>query len=387
LDSKTHMNSTHESNRSSNQTFVRKAGRMILTILILLLAFILILFGLLEYWSYPGKPAPFLDEDGAPLPNSVSEKIFVDINGVKQGMIIRGRDLNNPILLYVHGGMPDTFLNQRYPNDLETVFTVVWWEQRGAGLSYNPHTSREMLTSEQMVSDTLAVTNYLRRRFNRDRIYLMGHSGGSFIGIQAAAQAPELYYAYIGMAQMSDQFKSERLAYQYMLEEFKKNGNARMVRRLESAPVTADEVPDAYLAVRDVAMHSLGIGTMHNMRLVERDLFLESFRYRGYTLKEKVNFWRAKFSSGVSSLWKENISTNLSQAVPKLEIPVYFLEGIYDYTCSYTEAEAYFERLNAPVKGFYTFDHSAHSPLFEEPGRTMQILREDVLSGRNTLAD
>ncbi len=120
-------------------------------------------------------------------------------------MIIRGRDLDNPVLLYVHGGMPDTFLNQRYPTGLEEYFTVVWWDQRGAGLSYDPAMSRASLTSEQMVSDTLAVTNYLRQRFGRDKIYLMGHSGGTFIAIQAAAQAPELYHAYIGMAQMSDQ--------------------------------------------------------------------------------------------------------------------------------------------------------------------------------------
>ena len=160
-----------------------------------------------------------------------------------------------------------------------------------------------------------------------------------------------------------------------------------MVRRLEAAPVTENNIPGAYLAVRDVAMHSLGVGTMHDMRSVERDLFLESFRYRGYTLKEKVNYWRAKFSSGVSSLWRENIATDLSQAVPALEIPVYFLEGIHDYTCAYTEAKAYFEKLNAPVKGFYTFDRSAHSPLFEEPERTLQILREDVLNGTNQLAD
>ena len=328
-----------------------------------------------------------MDENGATLPNSISEKIFVDINGVKQGMIIRGRDLNNPALLYVHGGMPDTFLNQRYPTGLEEYFTVVWWELRGAGLSYSPDMPRDTLTSEQMVSDTLAVTNYLRQRFGRDRIYLMGHSGGTFIAIQAAAQAPELYLAYIGMAQMSDQLESEKLAYDYMLQEFNKNGDTRMLRKLEAAPVTAEGTPEAYLALRDAAMHTLGIGTMHAMHSVERDLFLESFQYRGYTLKEKVNFWRAKFSSGVSPLWKENIATDLSQAVPALEIPVYFLEGIHDYTCSYTEARAYFEKLNAPVKGFYTFDRSAHSPLFEEPDKTLTILREDVLHGTNQLAD
>jgi pimeloyl-ACP methyl ester carboxylesterase len=381
------MNNTMNGYRNSLKILVRKAGRMVLTILSILLAVLLIVFAVLEFWSYPGKPAPFLDANGTALPNSISEKIFVEINGVQQGMIIRGRDLSNPVLLYVPGGMPDTFLNQRYPNGLEEVFTVVWWEPSGAGLSYHPDIPGETLTSEQMVSDTLAVTNYLRQRFDKEKIYLMGHSGGTFIAIQAAAKSPELYSAYIGMAQMSDQSKSEQLAYDYMLQEFKRKGDTRMVRKLEAAPVTADSIPTAYLAIRDVAMHSLGIGTMHNMRSVERDLFLESFKYRGYTLKEKVNFWRAKFSSGVSSLWKENISTDLSQRVPGLKIPVYFLEGIYDYTCSYTEAKVYFEKLNAPVKGFYTFDQSAHSPLFEEPDKTLKILREDVLNEKNQLAD
>jgi len=80
-------------------------------------------------------------------------------------------------------------------------------------------------------------------------------------------------------------------------------------------------------------------------------------------------------------------STDLSQELTELEIPVYFLEGAYDYTCSYTEAKAYFENLKAPRKGFYTFEHSAHSPIFEAPEKTIQILREDVLTGTNRLAD
>jgi pimeloyl-ACP methyl ester carboxylesterase len=189
------------------------------------------------------------------------------------------------------------------------------------------------------------------------------------------------------MAQMSNQFKSEQIAYDYMLQEYKKNGNTRMVHKLEAAPVTENGIPNAYLAVRDAAMHGLGIGTMHNMRSVERDLFLESFKNRDYTLREKINFWRGKFSTGVSALWKENIATDLSQTVPELEIPTYFLEGSYDYTCSYTQAKSYFEKLNAPVKGFYTFEQSAHSPLFEEPEKTLQILREDVLKGTNRLSD
>ena len=216
----------------------------------------------------------------------------------------------------------------------------------------------------------------------------MGHSGGTFIGIQAAAQAPELYYAYIGIAQMSNQFESERLAYEYMLQIFKENGNTKMVRKLEAAPVTIKEgIPDAYLALRDGAMHSLGIGTTHEMRSVISGIFLPSLTFREYTLMEKFNLWRGKSQSGVSSIWNEMVATDLSQKVTDLEIPVYFFEGIYDYTCSYTLAKDYLEKLQAPMKGFYTFTKSAHSPLFEEPERFVEIMVNDVLNGRVSLAD
>ena len=77
--------------------------------------------------------------------------------------------------------------------------------------------------------------------------------------------------------------------------------------------------------------------------------------------------WRGKSRSGISILWANMLTTDLSKQVPELKLPVYFFEGIYDYTCSYSEAKSYFEKLKAPVKGFYTFWKSAHSPIFEEP--------------------
>ena len=186
----------------------------------IVMAGMLLLAGVLLALS-PGKPQPFVDETGKPLAGSISEKVFVDINGVKQGMFIQSKDASHPVLLYLHGGMPDYFLTQKYPTGLEDLFTVVWWEQRGSGISYSPDIPTESITQEQLIADTLALTNYLRERFQQDKIYLMGHSGGTFIGIQAAAQAPELYHAYIGVAQMANQLESEKLAYDYMLQEFK----------------------------------------------------------------------------------------------------------------------------------------------------------------------
>jgi pimeloyl-ACP methyl ester carboxylesterase len=372
----------------SIQSFARKAGRILLIIFSVLLAVILGLVGVLLAWSHPGKPEPFVDQNGRPLSDSISEKMYVTINGVKQGMFIKGKDKANPVLLYLHGGMPDYFLTKRYPTGLEDYFTVVWWEQRGAGMSYRAGIPPETVTVEQLISDTLEVTNYVRHRFGKDKIYLMGHSGGTFIGIQAAARAPQLYYAYIGVAQMSNQLKSEKLAYDYMLQQFKANGNTKMVRKLEAAPVTmTGGTPAAYRAVRDEAMHSLGVGTTHDMKSVLSDLVLRSLQSREYTFGEKVNTWRAKASSGVSIVWGTILAMDLSKQVPELDLPVYFFHGIYDYTASYTEAKAYFEKLKAPVKGFYTFEQSAHSPIFEEPEKVRKILQEDVLVGANSLAD
>jgi pimeloyl-ACP methyl ester carboxylesterase len=360
---------------------------IVLTVFAALVALLALLLLALVLFS-PGHPVPFFDAAGKPLRGSLSEKIIVEINGTRQGMFIKSRDVANPVLLYVHGGMPDYFLTQEHPTGLDDSFTVVWWEQRGAGMSNGDDISPATMTLEQLIADTEAVTQYLRARFRKQKIYLMGHSGGTFIGIQVADRYPELYEAYIGVAQMTYQLESERLAYLYMLEQFRKRGNARMVKKLEAAPVSLHAgTPAKYLEIRDVAMHELGIGTMHEMRSLVTGLLIPSFLFREYTLPEKLRLWRNKSSSGVSVLWDEMVATDLRQSVTKLDTRVYFFHGKHDYTVSYALAREYLATITAPVKGFYTFESSAHSPLFEEPAAMNRILREDVLAGTNQLAD
>ncbi len=323
------------------------------------------------------------------MPGSISEKLRIEINGVKQGMFIKGESRSNPVLLWVHGGpgMPDYFLTEQYPAGLEDVFTIVWWDQRGAGLSYGAGIPRQSMTVEQFVADTLAVTDYLRERFHQDKIYLLGHSWGSFIAIQAAARAPERYHAYIGMAQMVHQLESEKLAYEYMLAEYRRRGSVRMVTDLEKAAVTMTEgTPQGYLGVRDKAMHGLGIGTTHDMKSVITGIFLPSWRFPEYTFSEKINLWRGRAFSRSFGLWDRFIRVDLRHVLPRLDLPAYFLHGAYDYTCSYTLALDYFHQLSAPVKGFYRFAGSAHSPVLEEPARAKDILRTDVLAGVSRLS-
>lgn len=369
-------------------SFIRRVVRVVVIIPAILLLCLAILVGVLLVYS-PGKPEPFLDESGGELAGSISEKIRVNINGIDQGMFIKSKNKANPVLLILHGGpgMPEYAISRRYPIVLEDYFTVCWWEQRGAGMSYNADISPESMTFEQLISDTLEVTNYLRNRFGQEKIYLMAHSGGSFVGIQAAARAPELYTAYIGVSQISNQFESEQLAYNYMIQQFTRLGDKRMLRKFEKYPITDINTP-SYYTMRDAPMHKLGIGTTHNMRSVITGVFLPVMLQKEYTLTEKLNIWRGKFfTTRTADLWRKLVMTDLSNNLRELDIPVYFFHGIYDYTVSYPLAKDYFDKLKAPKKGFYTFEQSAHSPLFEEPDKIKFIFEEDILQGVNNHAD
>jgi len=336
----------------------------------------------------PGNPKQFLNKNGNKIKNSISEKIFLDINGSKQGMFIKGKNLDNPIILYLHGGMPDYFLTEKYSTQLDENFTVVWWEQRNCGITHNANSTNNYEALDQLVEDSITLTEYLLKRFNKKKVYLMGHSGGTFLGVYVIDKAPELYFAYIGIAQISDQRKSEKIAYDYMFSKYKELGNRRMVEAFQHISLgDKGDLPDEYVKIRDVSMHELGIGTMKKMNNIITGLFLQSLFFSEYTLSEKYNFWVNKSQSGISKSWEKIINTNLMESKNFFRVPVYFFHGIYDYTCSYQLAKEYFTKINAPIKGFYTFYQSAHSPIFEEPIIMNKILVNDVLNSRTELAD
>jgi pimeloyl-ACP methyl ester carboxylesterase len=216
----------------------------------------------------------------------------------------------------------------------------------------------------------------------------MGHSGGTFLGVYVIDKAPEIYEAYIGIAQMSDQLQSEKLAYDYMLNKYREMNNQKMIQQFESYNFNDNQnIPEEYLKIRDNAMHELGIGTMRNMRNIVTDLFLPSLLFSEYSITEKYHLWAGKSKSGISQNWTAMSRTNLIETKNNFKVPIYFFHGLYDYTCSYELAKKYFDKINAPIKGFCTFDQSAHSPLFEEPEKMNKILINDVKNLRADLAD
>lgn len=188
------------------------------------------------------------------------------------------------------------------------------------------------------------------------------------------------------MGQITNQFESEKRAYNYMIQQLTKDGNQKMLRKLEKYTIDEINTP-SYKNFRDEPMHKLGIGTTHDMKSVFIGIFLPVMLHNEYTVREKINVWRGKFfTTKTANLWSQLVVTDLTNKIQKINIPVYFLHGIYDYTTSYTLAKDYFKKLHAPLKGFYTFEQSAHSPLFEEPAK-MQHIIQDILSGANKHAD
>lgn len=362
---------------------------ILLTVLISIVLIILIVLLL----NSPGKTEQYLDQNGRPLPGSISEKTFVTIGGVKQGMFIRSKNIKNPVLLYVHGGpaFPNYFLFEKFKPDLEDYFTVCYWEQRGGGLSYSSDVPLESMSYEQLISDEIEVTNYLRERFNKDKIYLMAHSGGTPIGIYAAAKEPQLYQAYIAMAQITNQAKSERIAYKYMEEKYTETGNISTLSELKKFPILQSDTSYTYFyksLIRDKSMHELGIGTMRNMKSVLWGVFIPVWMCHAYTIREKMNIWHSKFTFIKKARFVDQLfQMDIPATITKLEIPVYFFSGKYDLTVNTDLSKAYLRELQAPLKGFYTFSNSAHSPLFEEPMRVREIFEKDILNEKVDLAD
>lgn len=355
---------------------------MICILLCTVAAILALCFAVLLIMS-PGSLKQFKDDNGNAIKNSIAEKSFVEINGVKMGMIIKSKDTSKPVLLFVHGGpgMPEYFITQDYPTGFEDNFTVVWWEQRGAGLSFDSDIDKSTLTIDQYINDTIAVTNYLRKRFGQDKIYLMAHSWGSYFGIQAVQKAPQLYNAYIGVGQVTCQDESERLAYEYMLDYYSQIGDNKTLKKLKENNYSTD----GYSKIRDTVMHRSGIGTTHNMKSVVTGIFLTSFKNREYTLAEKINLWRGKLLLNGNPQLK--MKADLRKTVTKLDVPTYFLSGKYDYTVNCKMSEEYLRQIKAPVKGFYLFQNSAHSPIFEETSKVTEIIKKDILMGTNNLAD
>lgn len=184
-----------------------------------------------------GEISPFYDENGKRIPDSIAEKTWVEINGAENGMILRGKNVDNPVLLFLSGGpgVPQYWLNEYYPNELEEHYTVCWWDYYGEGLSWQPGIAPGEIAMQRLEEDGVSVAEYLRERFGKEKIYLMAHSAGTPLGFKLAKEHPELFYAYYGMGQIAEG-EADRYDYGYafLKQTFTEKQDKRGLSRLEA---------------------------------------------------------------------------------------------------------------------------------------------------------
>lgn len=354
-------------------------GKSFMVIISVMIGIILIAF--IGLWILsPGKIKPYLDNNGNVLTNSVSEIIRMEIGGLEQGIIVKGKNVQNPVMLFLHGGPGNPEYLLAKDLGLEDYFTVCYWEQRGGGMSYSAKLAPETITLEQMVADTAEVTNYLRERFGKDKIYLMGHSCGTFLGIHAVAKHPELFEAYIGISQVVNQLESEKLGYQHLLLAAKTDKDTKLEKQLLEYNLNdAESVTTGWLMLRSEALGKRGNGLFHTPRSQFSQVLWPLITLPEYTLSDKYGYMMGSLFMLDTPFNNAQFSTNIIDTIPQLEVPLYLFHGEHDLQVNYLISKEFFDTVQAPVKQFYSFSDSAHVPFLEEPEKFMQIVKKDIL--------
>ena len=249
-----------------------------------------------------GKVEQITDSKGEMIVGSISTIERIILGGQEQYLIIRGTDTTKPVMLYLHGGPGSSefaFMKKMNP-EIENNFTMVYWEQRGAGKSYSKTIPIESMNVAQFISDTKELSEILAKRFNREKIYLMGHSWGAFLGILTAHQYPELFHAYFGIGQVCDQFKGEQISYEWVKEQANKNNDHKAIKALSNIqlPNKSDniEIWFDYMATERKYVNQFGGGILHEMSGMWQ-IFKIILKTKEYSFGEKMNYSKSnKFS-------------------------------------------------------------------------------------------
>jgi pimeloyl-ACP methyl ester carboxylesterase len=338
-------------------------------------ALVIILFYL------PGYTPKIKTANAISIQKSISSLEKITINNSIQWILIRSQNIDNPILLYVHGG-PGTSqltLNKNNTIPLEKYFTIVNWDQRGAGKSYHAIKDTGRMNINQFVSDIIELTLYLENRFGKNKITLVGHSWGTVISTLAASKRPDLFNAYIGIGQMSNMLESEKISYQWTLQQSESAGDSASVKKLTQSgppPYTGNWKSKFMSERRILGMYG---GEYYGSNKGAFVPVLNSLIFSTeYTLPDRINFFRGILGSS-DLIFPELMKVNLFNQAPHLDVPVWFMLGRHDYEVPSILSEQYFNFLNAPAKNIIWFENSSHMPNTEERDLFNKIMVEKVL--------
>lgn len=297
---------------------------------------------------------------------------WVRLNGDRQNIRVVTNDKSNPVVLFVHGGpgVCDRHWVYNYQAErfVNAGYTIVMWDQRGSGKSYKYfRTKRADLCVNDYVEDCKALVEWLCKKFNKEKIVLIGHSWGTIIGTPFCKKYPEHIAAYVGQGQFVEGSENELISFNYCLEEAKKAGDKQIVKALEGHSPVGGVYDDhkAMMAERD-ALTKYGGAEWNNRGGLVDSLVKPFLKYDGYHL------WNLpKYALGAlyltDVLWPEVVSGDYFKEVPELTMPVLMTIGRHDYNTPFEIAERWYNALKAPVKEWVWFEDSAHSPIKEEP--------------------
>ena len=363
---------------------LKKIGKWILILLLGLISVMLMLLLIIRI-SSTGIEESFLDEHGNVISNSIAVHEDMIINGAPQRIIIRGMDIDNPVLLVVHGGpgqpLPITAykINQ---TDLEDLFTVCYWEQRGSGHAYKGQIPDSTITLNQIVEDGIELTNYLKNKFKKDKIYIQGESWGTTVSAYMIQKNPELFQAYIGIGQMANQSLSEQMSYDFVLSEATNHNDEESINQLTAIgrppyPNKSNmEMLEAVVVERSIVMKYAPSRYTIGPRIIMGTLL-----DNGMTFKEKLSIMNnpVEYYPSAKILWPTCFNMNLMLDIPEWKIPVYILQGDNDHFTETSLAKEYFDLIQAPSKKWFLFENATHPVHFEYPEKYRSIIINNVL--------
>ncbi|NJO81600.1 MAG: alpha/beta hydrolase [Blastochloris sp.] len=301
--------------------------------------------------------------------------------------MIRTHSADLPVLLYLSGGpgQSDLAFSRVLLADLTEDFVVVGWDQRGTGKSYAAIEATADLTLEQAVADTIELTDYLRQRFDEEKIYLMGESWGTTLGVLAVQQRPDLYYAWIGSGQMVSQRETDRRLYHDVLALADRIGDTALREQM----LAFGEPPYADVPYPNAIVMSnygrLGMPYTPPQDYIERGTAANLGPYgifgSEYNLVEKVNVLRGLIDM-FAIMYPQLQDIDFRQDVPRLDVPVYLLDGTAELAARRDLTLEWYTQLDAPIKRIYTFENAGHSVLFEQFTALHTILTETVLAAK-----
>jgi pimeloyl-ACP methyl ester carboxylesterase len=341
---------------------------------------------LLIFLSSCAMTLPIRDAAGSIVPDSIAEITTVTIDGIDNCIVIRGRNVHNPVLLFLHGGpgTPELPLLSHFNRTLEDDFVVVYWEQPGTGKSYSESIPDSAMSIDKFVEYTRGIIDYLRARFSQDRVFLVGHSWGSIIALLTAKRYPQLLVAVVGVGQIVNVVDSELISFRYTLDKAREKKNDKAVRELSAMGDPPSYLSlqgdwyDDFMTKRKWTIRSgLSLYGESSYRKYER-YFLEAPEY---TILDYFKYTKGRRFSA-RTLVRDMMRVDLSIQAREIEVPVYFMMGKYDVFASTNRFDVYVKMLKAPKKEVIWFKRSAHFVPFEEAPRfnaeMIRIMKENT---------